>query len=91
MKQPCFKTYDVRGKVPHELNPEIAENTLIANDDPMASEELLDVRSAMLLLPFEQRQALALVGVIVSALSFFAFMLAMRRAPEPIIQLLPKL
>ena len=44
------------------LDPEIAENTLIANDDPMASEELLDVRSAMLLLPFEQRQALALVG-----------------------------
>ena len=36
-------------------------------------------------------EALALVGVIVSALSFFAFMLAMRRAPEPIIQLLPKL
>jgi len=44
------------------LDPEIAENTLVANDDPMASEELLDVRSAMLQLPFEQRQALALVG-----------------------------
>ncbi|MDP3493610.1 MAG: sigma-70 family RNA polymerase sigma factor [Hyphomonadaceae bacterium] len=44
------------------LDPEIAENTLVANDDPMASEELLDVRSAMLMLPFEQRQALALVG-----------------------------
>ena len=25
MKYPCFKTYDVRGKVPHELNPELAE------------------------------------------------------------------
>lgn len=24
MNQACFKTYDVRGKVPHELNPEIA-------------------------------------------------------------------
>ena len=30
MKQPCFKTYDVRGKVPHELNPEIAENIAAA-------------------------------------------------------------
>ena len=38
------------------LDPGVAESTL------MASEELLDVRSAMLLLPFEQRQALALVG-----------------------------
>ena len=44
------------------LDPEVAENTLVANDDPMSSQELLDVRSAMLLLPFEQRQALALVG-----------------------------
>jgi len=44
------------------LDPEVAENTLVANDDPMASEELLDVRSAMLVLPFDQRQALALVG-----------------------------
>ena len=44
------------------LDPGVAESTLMASDDPMASEELLDVRSAMLLLPFEQRQALALVG-----------------------------
>ena len=29
-------------------------------------------------------EALALVGVIVSALSFLAFLLAMRRAPEPV-------
>lgn len=36
-------------------------------------------------------EALALVGVIVSALSFLAFLLAMRRAPEPILQLLPEL
>lgn len=26
MKHPCFKTYDVRGKVPLELNPQIAES-----------------------------------------------------------------
>lgn len=44
------------------LDPRIAEMTLVANDDPHAAEELIDVRSAMLLLPFEQRQALALVG-----------------------------
>ncbi|MBK8840188.1 MAG: sigma-70 family RNA polymerase sigma factor [Hyphomonadaceae bacterium] len=44
------------------LDPGVAESTLMASDDPMASEELLDVRSAMLLLSFEQRQALALVG-----------------------------
>ena len=29
-------------------------------------------------------EALALVGVIVSALSFCAFLLAMRRAPQPV-------
>lgn len=44
------------------LDPGVAENTLVAIDDPMMSEELLDVRSAMLLLSFEQRQALALVS-----------------------------
>jgi len=44
------------------LDPEIAETVLIANDNPHASEELVDVRNAMLQLPFEQRQALALVG-----------------------------
>ncbi len=44
------------------LDPQTAEHTLIANDDPLACEELVDVRSAMLRLPFEQRQALALVG-----------------------------
>jgi RNA polymerase sigma-70 factor, ECF subfamily len=44
------------------LEPGVAENTLVANDNSHASEELVDVRSAMLKLPFEQRQALALVG-----------------------------
>jgi len=43
------------------LDPVVAENTLVANDDPSASEELLDVRNAMQHLSFEQRQALVLV------------------------------
>lgn len=30
MKQPAFKTYDVRGKVPQELNAELAENIAAA-------------------------------------------------------------
>ena len=44
------------------LDPTVAENTMIANDDPTWSEELLDVRNAMQLLPVEQREALILVG-----------------------------
>jgi RNA polymerase sigma-70 factor (ECF subfamily) len=44
------------------LDPEVAENTLVSNDDPTAREDLLDVRNAMQELNFEQRQALALVG-----------------------------
>ncbi len=44
------------------MDPEIAENVLVANDDPSASEELLDVRNAMQELSFEHRQALALVA-----------------------------
>lgn len=44
------------------LEPGVAESTLVANDNLHASEELVDVRNAMLKLPFEQRQALALVG-----------------------------
>jgi RNA polymerase sigma-70 factor (ECF subfamily) len=35
---------------------------MVANDDPTWSEELLDVRNAMQLLPIEQREALILVG-----------------------------
>lgn len=44
------------------LDPEVAENVLVANDDPGACEDLLDLRSAMLELPFERRQSLALIG-----------------------------
>jgi RNA polymerase sigma-70 factor, ECF subfamily len=44
------------------LEQGVAENTLVANDDPSSSEELLDVRNAMLLLPDDQREALILAG-----------------------------
>lgn len=44
------------------LDPEVAENTLVANDDPLASEELLDVRNAMMGLPNTQREVLILAG-----------------------------
>jgi RNA polymerase sigma-70 factor (ECF subfamily) len=44
------------------LDPLVAENTLVANDNPYASEELLDVRNAIQQLPSDQRTALVLVG-----------------------------
>jgi RNA polymerase sigma-70 factor (ECF subfamily) len=44
------------------LDPEVAENTLVSNDDPFAAEELLDVRNAMQHLEVNQREALVLVG-----------------------------
>jgi RNA polymerase sigma-70 factor, ECF subfamily len=44
------------------LSPEVAENTLVAHDNPTAREDLLDVRNAMQELTFEHRQALALVS-----------------------------
>lgn len=44
------------------LDPWIAEQTLVAHDDPSSREELLDVRAAMRLLPDDQRQALVLIG-----------------------------
>jgi RNA polymerase sigma-70 factor (ECF subfamily) len=44
------------------LDPEVAENTLVSNDNPVALEELLDVRNAMQELTIEHRQALTLVG-----------------------------
>jgi RNA polymerase sigma-70 factor, ECF subfamily len=44
------------------LDQGVAENTLVANDDPSAGEELLDVRNAMQLLPDDQREALILAG-----------------------------
>jgi RNA polymerase sigma-70 factor, ECF subfamily len=44
------------------LEQGVAENTLVANDDPSSSEELLDVRNAMQLLPIDQREVLILAG-----------------------------
>jgi RNA polymerase sigma-70 factor (ECF subfamily) len=44
------------------LDPVVAEDTLVANDDPSAGEELLDVRNAMQLLPHDQKEALILTG-----------------------------
>lgn len=43
------------------LDPGVAESTLVVSDDPSIREELLDVRNAMQLLSFDQRQALVLV------------------------------
>jgi RNA polymerase sigma-70 factor, ECF subfamily len=42
------------------LEPGVAENLLVANDDPSSREELVDVRNAMQLLPADQREALIL-------------------------------
>ena len=44
------------------LDTTVAENTLVANDDPSAGEDLLDVRNAMQLLPHDQKEALILAG-----------------------------
>ncbi|MCI4646404.1 MAG: sigma-70 family RNA polymerase sigma factor [Hyphomonadaceae bacterium] len=44
------------------LEPEVAEATLIAADDPSASLELLALRNALQHLPADQREALILVG-----------------------------
>jgi RNA polymerase sigma-70 factor, ECF subfamily len=44
------------------LEQGVAENLLVANDDPSAREELVDVRNAMQLLPDNQREALILCG-----------------------------
>jgi len=46
-----------------ELDPEVAENTLIAVSFPTGSLELDEVRRAMLGLPAEQREALVLIAV----------------------------
>ena len=45
-----------------ELDPEIAENTLVACDNPTSAIELDELRRAMLMLPEEQREALILIG-----------------------------
>ena len=44
------------------LDPEFAERTLIAVDDPTAALELDEVRRALAMLPDEQREALILIG-----------------------------
>lgn len=45
------------------LDPEVAERTLVATDNPMAALELDEVRRAMHQLPDDQREALILIGV----------------------------
>jgi RNA polymerase sigma-70 factor, ECF subfamily len=44
------------------LDVEMAENTLLANDDPTAPLDLLELRAALAKLPDDQREALILVG-----------------------------
>ena len=44
------------------LDPEVAEATLVANDNPDAAIELLALRNALSKLPDDQREALILVG-----------------------------
>jgi len=44
------------------LDMEMAENTLLANDNPTVPMELLELRSALAKLPDDQREALILVG-----------------------------
>jgi RNA polymerase sigma-70 factor (ECF subfamily) len=44
------------------LDAEVAENTLVANDNPTAPMELLDLRAALNKLPDDQKEALILVG-----------------------------
>jgi RNA polymerase sigma-70 factor (ECF subfamily) len=44
------------------LDPELAERTLVAVDDPSATLELDEVRRALAMLPEDQREALILIG-----------------------------
>jgi RNA polymerase sigma-70 factor (ECF subfamily) len=44
------------------LDVEMAENTLLANDNPTVPMELLELRTALAKLPDDQREALILVG-----------------------------
>ncbi|WP_158915813.1 sigma-70 family RNA polymerase sigma factor [Caulobacter sp. S45] len=50
------------------LDPEVAERSLVANDDPSAALDLDDLRQALNRLPIPQREALILVGA--SGLSY---------------------
>lgn len=45
-----------------QLDPEVAERTLVAVDDPGSALALDDVRQALLMLPDVQREALVMVG-----------------------------
>ena len=45
-----------------QLDPEVAERTLVATDDPSSAMELNDLRQALNKLPAAQREALILVG-----------------------------
>jgi RNA polymerase sigma-70 factor (ECF subfamily) len=45
-----------------ELDPELAERTLIANDDPSGALQLDELRRALAMLPDDQREALILIG-----------------------------
>ena len=44
------------------LDQEVAERTLVARDNPMATLELDEVRRALAMLPEEQRDALIMIG-----------------------------
>jgi RNA polymerase sigma-70 factor (ECF subfamily) len=44
------------------LDPDVAERTLVAADNPCATLEIAEVRRAMLMLSDEQREALILIG-----------------------------
>ncbi|KRB51129.1 MAG: sigma-70 family RNA polymerase sigma factor [Pseudomonadota bacterium] len=45
-----------------QLDPEVAERTLVAASNPMASLELDEVRRGLAMLPEDQREALILIG-----------------------------
>ena len=45
-----------------QLDPEVAERTLVAASNPIASLELDEVRRALAMLPEDQREALILIG-----------------------------
>lgn len=46
----------------NQLDPEVAERTLLANDDPTATLELNELRMALAALPVDQREAVILIG-----------------------------
>ncbi|HEX4181927.1 MAG TPA: sigma-70 family RNA polymerase sigma factor [Caulobacteraceae bacterium] len=45
-----------------QLDPEVAERSLVANTSPIAAVELDELRRAIAMLPDEQREALILIG-----------------------------